>query len=173
MKIMEALYTRADYNLLPEEFPAQLIEGELVKEPAPLYGHQRSSARIRRRLVDLRGPDLVPDTPADVGIDEHNVFQPDILVLRKAPALDATDVGIPCLAVEILSPSTEKRDRQVKAVRMLEAGVSEVWLVDWLQGVIEVHTARGHQRFAGRERAESEVVDGFSLVPDELFGETA
>jgi len=171
MKTMEALYTRADYNLLPEEFPAQLIEGQLVKEPAPLYGHQRSSARIRRRLVDLCGPDLVPDTPADVGIDDHNVFQPDILVLRKAPALDATDVGIPCLAVEILSPSTEKRDRQVKAVRMLEAGVSEVWLVDWRQGVIEVHTQMGQRRFTGREQAKSEAVEGLVLVPEDLFGE--
>ena len=172
METMEALYTRADYELLPEEFPAQLIAGQLVKEPSPLYGHQRCSARIRLRLMNICGPDLVPDTPADVGIDDHNVFQPDILVLREAPALDATDVGIPCLAVEILSPSTEKRDRQVKAVRMLEAGVSEVWLVDWRNGAIEVHTSRGHQRFAGRERVESEVVDGFSLVPDELFGRT-
>ena len=168
---MEALYTRADYDLLPEEFPAQLIAGQLVKEPPPLYGHQRSGARIRLKLLNLCGPDLVPDTPADVGIDDHNVFQPDILVLREAPALDATDVGIPCLAVEILSPSTEKRDRQVKTVRMLEAGVSEVWLVDWRNRVIEVHTPMGSRRFLGQEQAESGTVEGFALVPDDLFGD--
>ena len=170
MNIVEALYTRAEYDRLPAEFPAQLIEGQFVKEPAPLYGHQRSSARIRYELLKLLGPDLVPDTPADVGIDDYNVFQPDILVLREVPEIDSHDVGIPLLAVEILSPSTERRDRHVKTHRMLAAGVAEVWLVDWQRGLIERHTSSGHRRFTGDERAESTAVEGFVLVPNTLFG---
>ena len=171
MITMEALYTRADYELLPEEFPAELIEGQLVKEPSPRFGHQRIGSRIRYELKRFVRPDLVPDPPADVGIDEHNVFQPDIVVLRVLPDDDAHDVGIPLLAMEVLSPGTEKRDRQVKTMRMLEAGVQEVWLIDRRAKAVEIHTRNWHRRFPGDERAESTAVEGFALVPKVLFGE--
>jgi len=171
MITMEALYTRAEYELLPEEFPAELIEGMLVKQATPRYGHQHVGARIRYALLKLLGPELVPDTPAGVGIDDHNVFAPDIVVLRERPPVEDWDVGIPILAVEVLSSSTEKRDRHVKTVRMLEAGVEEVWLIDWRREAVELHTSSWHRRFTGDERAESGAVEGFALVPKVLFGE--
>jgi len=166
---VSCLYTRADYDRLPEEFPAQLIQGRLVKEPPPRYGHQRIGARIRFALMRLLGPDLVPDTPADVGIDEHNVFQPDIVVLRAVPDAEVCDVGIPRLAVEILSRSTEQRDRRVKTVKLLEAGVEEVWLIDRRAEAIEVHVRAGHRRFTDDETAMSSAVPGFALNPATLF----
>ena len=127
---MQQPFTRVDWERLPEGFPAQLIQGQLVKEPAPTYGHQRLGARIRFALLSLLGPDRVPDTPADVLVDDVNVYQPDVVVLR-APADDASHyVGVPLLAVEVLSRSTRKRDRDVKAERLLVLGVEEVWLVD-------------------------------------------
>ena len=169
MKSMTGLYTRADYDRLPEEFPAQLIEGYLVKEPPPLFGHQRVGSRLRFEFKKLLGPDLVPDTPSDVGIDDHNVFQPEVVVLRRAPSLESYDVGIPLLAVEILSPSTEKRDRHVKTHRLLHAGVEEVWLIDWRAEVVEVHTAQGHRRYAGDEPIVSAAVEGLRVVPARLF----
>ena len=55
--------TRIDYDRLPEGFPAQLIDGHLVREAAPTYGHNRIGARIRAALVSLVGPDRVPDSP--------------------------------------------------------------------------------------------------------------
>ena len=33
-------FTRRDYEALPEGFPAQLVDGFLVREPSPSYGHQ-------------------------------------------------------------------------------------------------------------------------------------
>ena len=169
MTTMASLFTRAEYDRLPEGFPAQLIEGQLVKEPPPRYGHQRVGSRIRFQLKKLVGPDLVPDTPADVGIDRYNVFQPDIVVLEKRPDDETSDVGIPILAVEVLSPRTEKRDRLVKTGRLLDAGVREVWLIDRRRQAIEVHTSAGHRRYEGGEQAVSEAVEGFVLVPDTLF----
>jgi hypothetical protein len=43
---VRALYTRADYERLPEGFPAQLVRGQLVKEPAPRCGHGVIGARV-------------------------------------------------------------------------------------------------------------------------------
>lgn len=169
MRSMQPLFTRANYDALPEGFPAQLVEGFLVREPSPTYGHQRIEQRILVHLVALVGPDRALSSPADVGIDDHNVFQPDVVVLREIPPDDVHDVGIPLLAVEVLSPSTRRRDRDVKTRHLLEAGVEEVWLVDPELGTIEVHRGGGSREVQGEASIESEAAPGFSLSPATLF----
>jgi Uma2 family endonuclease len=169
MDAMTALFTRALYAQLPEGFPAQLIEGELVKEPAPTYGHMRFGSRIHQQLVALVGPDRALMSPVDVCIDEFNVYQPDLVVLRE-PADDAkSDVGIPLIAVEVLSASTRQRDREVKRHRLLAAGVREVWLVDADAGTIERWSADGVRDARGASRLTSRALPGLALTPDELF----
>jgi len=166
---MHVPFTRTDWERLPEGFPAQLVQGWLVKEPAPTYGHQRLASRIRYMLLSLLGPDRVPDTPADVLVDDENVFQPDVVALR-APADDASSyVGVPLLAVEVLSPSTRERDRDVKADRLLGLGVAEVWLVDPDARTIEVRASRDSRVARSGERIASEALPGLALVVDELF----
>ncbi len=169
MTTMLERYTRAEYDRLPEGFPAQLIEGCLVKEPPPRYGHQRLASRLHVALVSVAGAERAVFAPVDVPIDDFNVFQPDLAVLRGTPPDHARDVGVPLLVIEILSPSTCERDRVVKCGRYLDAGVSEVWLVDGHNQTIELHTRGGHQVFRGRDAATSGVVDGLRVVPQELF----
>lgn len=166
---MQAPFTRIDWDRLPEGYPAQLIQGQLVKEPSPTYGHQRLGARIRHALLALVGPDRVPDTPADVAIDDENVFQPDVVVLDSPADDDSPYVGVPLLAVEVLSPSTRSRDRDVKADRLLGIGVDEVWLVDPTDRTIEVRTPTGRLLARTGDEARSDAVPGFVLVVDELF----
>ncbi|MHC5009364.1 MAG: Uma2 family endonuclease [Planctomycetota bacterium] len=166
---MQDLFTREDYDRLPEGFPAQLVGGQLVKEPAPTYGHQRIASRIHASLLPLVGPDRVLESPVDVGIDDHNVYQPDLVVLETLPPLDRSDVGIPLLAIEILSPVSERRDRRIKTPRLLRAGVGEVWLVDPRHRTIEVHAPATCRTARGPEPARSSVLSGFELVPEELF----
>jgi Uma2 family endonuclease len=108
-------------------------------------------------------------SPVDVPIDDWNVFQPDVVVLREALPDDATDVGIPLLAVEVLSPSTERRDRGVKRRRLLRAGVAEVWIVDPVARTVEVHDADGCRTASGQERVASNAVSGFDLSPADLW----
>jgi len=169
MQPMTALFTRALYDQLPEGFPAQLIEGELVKEPAPTYGHMRFGSRIHQELVLLVGPDRALMSPVDVAIDDFNVYQPDLVVLREPADDTKSDVGIPLIALEILSPSTRHRDREVKRHRLLAAGVREVWLVDADAGTIERWTADGVQEARAATRLTSRALPGFALVADELF----
>jgi hypothetical protein len=70
---------------------------------------------------------------ADVRIDEHNVYAPDLLWLstEHLPAdLDAYPERIPDLCVEIRSHSTWRYDIGAKQ-RVYEAtGLPELWLVD-------------------------------------------
>ncbi len=170
MAIMIEAFTRAHYDQLPEGFPAQLIDGQLVKEPSPTYGHQDIHMRLLRMLMPLVPDGLLISAPADVAIDDYNVFQPDIVVLRKPPAnRDQGYVGTPRLAIEVLSPGTAAGDRGFKARKLLDAGVDEVWLVDPTDDSVELRTADAVQRAAGAHRLLSEAVRDFVVVPEVLF----
>lgn len=168
---MQAPFTLTDWMRLPEGFPAQLIDGCLVREPAPTYGHQTLVGRVYRQLVDLLGEAHVALAPADVVLDRLNVVQPDVCVLRRTPDLDSHDVGIPRVVFEVLSPSTRKRDRQVKATKLLAAGVEEIWLVDPVRRTIEVRGLRESIVYRDDDEARSETVEGFSFVPRALFAQ--
>jgi Uma2 family endonuclease len=166
---MQALFNRADWERLPPGFPAELIQGRLVKEPPPTYGHQRIAARVRFALLSILGPDRVPDTPADVLVDDTNVYQPDVVALRHVPSDETSYVGVPLLAVEVLSPSTRGRDLGVKTESLLRLGVAEVWLIDRERRTIEVRRREGRVVVREAEVARSEALPGFALCPQTLF----
>ena len=163
------LFTRADYDRLPEGYPAQLVEGWLVKEPAPTYGHQLVQSRLYAALVHLLDPGLVLAAPTDVALGEHDVYQPDLVVLREAPDRSARDVGVPLVAIGILSPSTADRDRNVKTAHLIDAGVEEVWLVDPTDETVEIHTRHGVRKGAEDAALASRAIPGFSVLPRALF----
>jgi Uma2 family endonuclease len=168
---VSTLFTRADWDRLPEGFPAQLIHGWLVRDPAPTYGHQCFQMRLVSSLLALVGDGRLVVAPSDVGIDDYNVFQPDILVLKKPPRLTDRDVGIPLVAIEVLSPSTAKRDRGVKRRRLIAAGAAEVWIVDPEMRTVERYDAAGCAVASGEESLASNAVEGFSVTPARLFAE--
>jgi Uma2 family endonuclease len=163
-------FTRRDYMRLPEGFPAELIEGDFIREPAPTWGHQRLISRIHARLVAVAGTDRVLPAPADVSIDEWNVLQPDVLVTPPdAPVQPGQESGgVPLLVVEVLSPSTAGRDRDWKTRIYLRAGVAEVWLVDPDARMVEVHTLGSVERVADASRATSAALPGFTLAWSDL-----
>jgi Uma2 family endonuclease len=52
------------------------------------------------------------------------------MVRPVAPGADWDRAPVPILIVEILSPSTRRRDREQKRELYADAGVAEYWLVD-------------------------------------------
>ena len=164
-------FTYADYQRLPEGFPAQLIEGDLVKEPSPTIWHQRVVGRLHLAFCGFFGEDRVLVSPVDFAIDDENVFQPDVVVfgapLRVGP--EDREIETPRLVVEVLSPSTASYDVGTKARRYLEKGVEEVWLVDREARTIEIRTPAGSTVLAPGDTVLSVVDDGFRLDVETLF----
>ena len=58
----------------------------------------------------------------------------------------------PDLAIEVLSPSTRRIDREEKAAEYAEAGVTEYWIVDPEGRSIEVLTGAGPEGYTSRRQ---------------------
>lgn len=139
------LLTYEDYAALPEDGPRyELIGGELFEMPAPTRVHQELVARLfmlLRSFADARRLGKVYMAPFDIRLSPHDVVQPDIIYVSRDRASGYGSnflMGGPDLAVEVLSPSTRKRDLTVKRQLYAEADVGELWLGDIEAGRLEV-----------------------------------
>ena len=76
MKTMTMIpFTRGEYELLPESYPAELIGGYLVKEPAPTFWHQEVLARLFLAFRGALPPGRVQFAPLDFFIDDENILR--------------------------------------------------------------------------------------------------
>lgn len=166
---MTTPFTRALYDRLPEGFPAQLVDGQLIRDPAPTHGHQALVGALFLAVAQLVGLRRAFVSPIDVPLDELNVLQPDVAVYETPPPLDRRSDEIPSVVFEVLSESNRRLDRKVKAGKYLAAGVREVWLVDPRRETVEIRTVDDRLACRGLEEARSRVVEGLLVVPAELF----
>jgi Uma2 family endonuclease len=129
--------TYDDLRATPDDgFRYEILEGELSVTPAPGTTHQRISRNLQYVLhayVTQHGLGEVLNAPLDVIFDRTTVVQPDLVFIARARAAIITERGVegpPDLVVEILSPSTEQRDRGVKQQLYGRYGVGHYWRVD-------------------------------------------
>lgn len=154
--------TYADYRLFPDDGRRhEIIDGEHLVNPAPSPYHQLVSTRLLVELVDqVVRPKLgqVYPAPIDVQLSEHDVVQPDLVVVLEAHGTIVTPTkikGAPDLVVEILSPSTAQVDRTQKLHLYEQAGVPEYWIVDPEEHVVEQYVLHGSTyTLAGRSDRE-------------------
>lgn len=163
--------TLREYRLLPEDvLRHELLQGVLVREPAPTPKHQTLSRRLQFQLMaqlEVTGIADVFDAPIDVIIDERNVVQPDLVIVSRARSSIITEraiEGTPDVVVEILSKSTRSRDRRLKRQLYERFGVPEYWVVDPSRESVEAH-ALGASGYALRELYTRESILRCPLFP--------
>ncbi|MHC4575942.1 MAG: Uma2 family endonuclease [Planctomycetota bacterium] len=161
-------FSRKDLEQLPEDWRAELIEGDLVMLPSPDPSHQLLVGELFGALRDHLGPGhrgrlLV--SPTDVVIDDASVLQPDLLVLPEGarPSRRPWKIPPPIWVAEILSPQTAMRDSGVKLALYARRGVEEAWIVDPDAERIVVHDLRADTRAVCEEIAVSRAIAGFTL----------
>jgi Uma2 family endonuclease len=114
----------------------ELLAGVHVMTPSPAYAHQLVVQAILVnlcRVVEGREDLKILHSPADIVLAPDTLVQPDVFAFEIQPGVvikDWAGVGIPALAVEVLSPSTARYDRGVKRRVYQSAGVREYWIVD-------------------------------------------
>ncbi len=145
------IYTYQDYLKLPEEpgYRFEVLEGMLIKEPSPNVIHQRVSRRLHRILEDYFW-EFNPDgevlcAPLDVTLGDFTVVQPDLIYLSGENNDIVKEVridGAPTLVVEIISPSSGRKDRLQKRGIYQKNMIPHYWLVDPEQRTLECFTLR-------------------------------
>ena len=125
----------SDYLATPDDGKRyEIVDGELFVTASPSPMHQRVSRRLERQLEDYfhgRSIGEVFNAPIDVILTDHDVFVPDLIVVSNPATISKRGIdGPPLLVIEILSPSTSKQDRGVKARRYAELGVPHYWIAD-------------------------------------------
>jgi Uma2 family endonuclease len=119
--------------------------------PSPIPLHQMVSARLYLALADYvrEHGGIVLYAPLDIVLTEYDVMQPDLVFFTRerqhlVNPRQVTRVA-PDLAIEILSPGTERNDRGRKLRLLARHGVRELWLVDPEAETIEIYALQGSE----------------------------
>ncbi|HEU4882588.1 MAG TPA: Uma2 family endonuclease [Longimicrobium sp.] len=140
-------WTYAEFARLPDDGNRyEVIAGELYVTPAPGSLHQRVVYRLAAAFENFcndHGAGVMYGAPYDVVFGEGDYVEPDLIFVRRDRVDDVIKdhaaVGAPDLVVEVLSDSTEHRDRGVKRERYAAYGVPEYWIIDTDARHVEVY----------------------------------
>ena len=166
---------------MPDGTKGDLIRGEAVIEMSASVRHELLFSLIFRLLggyVEERDLGVALGSRTLMKVDDENGYEPDILFVQADRADIVGDVDITervDLAVEIVSKTSGRRDRETKFEGYERLGVPEYWLVDPLRGEAAFYRLGDD----GRYRAvplqagtfESTAVPGFRLDPHVLFAD--
>ncbi len=175
MPIPATKLTYQDYLLFPEDGNRyEILNGDLYMTPAPLTRHQTLVMRLGYLLMKYLEENpigTVFPAPCDVLLSENDVVQPDLLFVLhtgKAKITEKNIQGPPDLVIEVLSPTTAARDRELKCKRYEYFGIREYWLVDPDKNSLDILSLKdGH--FVHPVRGTSPCTLISPLLPDFTF----
>jgi Uma2 family endonuclease len=167
----------ADYLTWTDGKMWEIIDGIAYAFSAPLrkHAHAISSFFLKAGLYIQRkkGKCKIYTAPFDVRLpidgevadDEiFNVAQPDICVICDPSKLDEKGcIGAPDLIVEVLSPSTSKRDLNLKFSLYEKAGVREYWVVYPNDKAVTVFILQPEEKYD--DGTTYELINGATKVP--------
>ena len=158
----------------------ELLDGELILVPSPNTAHQTVSIKLATKMhyfVKERNLGQVFHAPYDVLFTDTDVVQPDLIFVsneREHIRTPANIQGAPDLIVEILSPSSSRRDWRDKRELYANHGVKEYWIVDPTNRIVWVMLLRGgalveQGAYGEGDTVTSSTLEGFSVGLDEIF----
>lgn len=170
------------YNWITPSIKAEFIEGEIVVH-SPV---RRKHNLISGQLYSLLHFYVVKKQLGFVGIEKimirltRNDYEPDICFFGRAKSEKFTNeqtlFPAPDFVVEILSPSTETRDRGVKFEDYALHAVKEYWLIDPATEVIEQYTLNDDEYVLANKLKKGSIsslaVPGFIIPVAAVFSGT-
>jgi Uma2 family endonuclease len=162
-------YTYTDYATWPDEIRCEIIDGEIYDmSPAPGRAHQKTVVALVTALASrLKGHKCkVFVAPFDVVLSQHDVVQPDVLVVCNPGKITEKNIqGAPDLIVEVLSPSTALNDLRVKKELYRKFRVREYVIIHPTERYVMQHNLLG----GGGEAMEPSWTEAALLAPDETL----
>jgi Uma2 family endonuclease len=171
----------AEVGILDEDSRVELIRGQIV-DMAPIGApHLGMVNRLNRLLAGVLAGRGILSVQNPVRLDDGSEPEPDVVVLR--PRADDYATATPCppdvlLLIEVADTSLDD-DRAIKVPLYAENGITECWIVNLLDQVIEVYRQPRNGRYAnirpiGRgETLDIALLPGVALPVADLFPPTA
>jgi len=175
-------YTYADYITWTGDERWEIIEGIPIKMDSPSSQHQSILGELFGQIWNfLKGkPCKVYLSPFDVRLNadttDDTVVQPDLqIICDKSIIMKVGCKGAPDMVVEILSPSTSKKDRELKFRIYQEVGVREFWIIDPETKLTSIHILENGKYltkiYQDTDKAPVYVLDSFEIDLSEVFAE--
>jgi len=159
----------------PDGLRFEFDDGRLLVSPTGIVSHNLLIAVLLELFGEYeektRGRHAVAFPPQSYFMPPgERDYQPDVSVItdaRKDRPLPDRIVGPPDIAVEVLSPSTVRRDRGLKAARYFAEGTREYWMFDAEARTVEIHR-RGRKgwvsaRLDANGRYRTPLLPGFAM----------
>ncbi|MHA6759845.1 Uma2 family endonuclease [Streptacidiphilus sp. PAMC 29251] len=133
-----------DLDQLPDLPPhTELLDGSLVFMSPQSNFHVYAIRLLEFALLQFRPAHLVVMQEMTVTLGKRDRPEPDLMVVpRTAVVSDKQTTYSPegiLLAVEVVSPDSVQRDREVKPRKYAEAGFPHYWRVENEEGELAVH----------------------------------
>ncbi len=169
------------YNEITEQEKAEFIMGEIIVHSPVRIEHNEATIF----LVALLNTYTRIHKLGKVGMEKilirltRNDYEPDICFFGKEKAANIkprqTIFPAPDFVVEVLSDSTEKRDRGIKFLDYAAHQVPEYWIIDAEEGFVEQYILKNgeynlYQKLHEGE-IESAVIEGFRIPVKAIFDE--
>lgn len=185
LRFLEKEAVRRDefYRVMTDEHKMEFINGETVMHPGHRDCHivtQRNTMLLLRNFVSLHQLGAVHSGKC-LCVFPRNDYEPDVVFFgpEKAAKLrpDTLKFPAPDFVAEVLSESTEARDRGVKFEDYQAHGVKEYWILDPETQVAEQYVLNDGAFVLRTKSASgeliSEAVPGFRIPVAALFDAAA
>ena len=170
-------YSYADYLSWTDDKMRELIDGIAYAFSAPFRKHAHACSvfmvKIGSFITRRKGKCKIYTAPFDVRLPMdgeasdnkiYNVVQPDICVICDPSKLDERGcIGAPDLVVEVISPSTCKKDITLKFNLYEKSGVKEYWIVYPNDKAVTVFLLQPEGNYD--EGTTYELINGANKVP--------
>lgn len=166
-----------DAGILSEDDQVELIDGEIVQMSPIGSQHAACVDRLVALLFARFLGQIQIRVQSPVMLDDHSEPEPDVALLHlKANAYaDAHPGPDDILLVVEVADATLDFDRTVKMPRFAAAGIQEAWIVNLLEGCIEVYREPGKEGYHKRQiyqrgdSWESVIFPGVFFKVNEIF----
>ncbi len=185
---LNGTYSYSDYLTWKFEGYVELLRGKISKMASPTRYHQRVAGRVYTIIEQhlWRSKCQAYIAPFDVRLldrekttenkDVFTVIQPDICVICDISKLDDKGcVGAPDLIVEVLSPSTKKKDVEDKFQLYEFNGVREYWIASPADEMVTVFDLDDNGKYQFRKIfvhgsvIKSSSIEGLEVDTNDVF----
>ncbi|MEO8072501.1 MAG: Uma2 family endonuclease [Acidobacteriota bacterium] len=174
---VDEYYKMIELGMLKDYEKAEIIEGELIQKTPIGNKHSAVVEKLNEILRDRLGKSVSLRNQQPVRFGDYNEPEPDLSVLQRREDFYFEHKPVPkdiILLIEV-SDATLKYDRDVKLPLYAEAEVAEVWIVNLVSEIVEVHQKPSvgiyqlTKIFKRGEQVKSEVLPELKLEVDEIL----